>query len=409
LWRREELEFPMTASNAAQGDRPVVFITTTQQPYHPRHYHLMAVGLHRAGVPACVVAQPDHAEHPPGPVHVVFVRAAPGRLARFLSAPTVIREALALEPRVVHVTSLDLLPWAVLLRMFKHVPVLYDSNEDYPADIMLKEWLPHPARRILSRVVRRLEPWCAAHLDAVTLADDGTAGNFRGIDTPLIVVYNFPWLEMLGSADDLEPEFDVSYHGSLPQLYLDPLLATAQILDSRGVSARWCLVARDYREQERNALEDRIRGIGLSDRMTLRYNQPFVEMPKLLRASRLGFIPLPDRPKFHRNLPRKLFEYLAAGRPAVVSDLPPIRRLVGGAGCCLLVRPGDPVESADALQELLAAPDLAREMGARGRRLVAERLNAEHAVGPYIDLVQRLGAGTWTGRRQGRVVRRVGG
>jgi glycosyltransferase involved in cell wall biosynthesis len=202
---------------------------------------------------------------------------------------------------------------------------------------------------------------------------------------------------MLGGADDVEPEFDVSYHGSLPQLYLDPLLATAQILNDRGVHARWCLVARDYRDEERAALEDRIRGIGLLDRMTLRYNQPFTEMPKLLRASRLGFIPLPDRPKFHRNLPRKLFEYLAAGRAAVVSDLPPIRRLVGDAGCCVLVRPGDPVESADALQELLAAPDLAREMGERGRRLVAERLNAEREVGPYVDLVRRLGAGVRNG------------
>ena len=387
----------MTASNEAQGERPVVFMTTTQQPYHPRHYHLMAVGLHRAGVPAHMVAQPDHAEHPPGPVPVEFVKVAPGRLARFLSAPRVIRAALALEPGVVHVTSLDLLPWAVLFRMVKRVPVLYDSNEDYPADIMLKEWLPRPARTILSRVMRKLEPWCAARLDAVTLADEGTAGNFRGIGTPLIVIYNFPWLEMLGGADDVEPEFDVSYHGSLPQLYLDPLLATAQLLDSRGVSARWCLVAREYRDEERKALEDRIRGIGLSDRMTLRYNQPFTEMPKLLRASRLGFIPLPDKPKFHRNLPRKLFEYLAAGRPAVVSDLPPIRRLVGDAGCCVLVRPGDPVESADALQELLAAPDMAREMGERGRRLVAERLNAEHEVGPYVELVRRLGAGVRNG------------
>jgi glycosyltransferase involved in cell wall biosynthesis len=387
----------MNASNAAPGDRPVVFVATTQQPYHPRHYHLMAVGLHRAGVPARMVAQPDHAKHPPGPVPVVFVEVAPGRRARFLSAPRVIRAALALQPGVLHVTSLDLLPWAVLLRMFKRVPVLYDSNEDYPADILLKEWLPRPARTILSTVVRRLEPWCAARLDAVTLADEGTASNFAGIDTPLIVIYNFPWLEMLGSADDVEPEFDVSYHGSLPQLYLDPLLATAQILNDRGVHARWCLVARDYRDEERAALEDRIRGIGLLDRMTLRYNQPFTEMPKLLRASRLGFIPLPDRPKFHRNLPRKLFEYLAAGRAAVVSDLPPIRRLVGDAGCCVLVRPGDPVESADALQELLAAPDLAREMGERGRRLVAERLNAEREVGPYVDLVRRLGAGVRNG------------
>jgi glycosyltransferase involved in cell wall biosynthesis len=354
----------------------------------------MAVGLERAGVPARMVAQPDREEHEAGPVPVVAITARPGRLGRVLAGPRMLREARRLRPAVVHATSLDLLPWAVAFRRLAGVPVLYDSNEDYPADVMLKEWLPRPARSLLARVVRHVEPWCAARLDGVTLADRGTADNFRGIATPLVVVHNFPWLEALGTPlDGQEPRFDVTYHGSLPQLYLDGLLSTAEVLRDRGVASRWCLVARDYRDEEREALEARVAASGLTEAMTLRFNRPFTEMPALLAQTRVGFIPLPDRPKFHRNLPRKLFEYLAAGRPAVVSDLPPIRRFVGDAGCCLLVRPGDPVEAADALQELLDAPERAREMGERGRRLVRERLNAEHELGPYVELCRRLGAG----------------
>ena len=50
----------MTAANGnGHPTRPVVFVTTSEQPHHPRHYHLMAVGLERAGVPARMVAQPD--------------------------------------------------------------------------------------------------------------------------------------------------------------------------------------------------------------------------------------------------------------------------------------------------------------------------------------------------------------
>jgi glycosyltransferase involved in cell wall biosynthesis len=59
----------------------------------------------------------------------------------------------------------------------------------------------------------------------------------------------------------------------------------------------------------------------------------------------------------------------------------------------VLVRPGDPIEAADALQELLGDPDRSREMGERGRRLVRGRLNAEHELGPYVELCRRLGAG----------------
>lgn len=372
----------------------VVFATTSQQPHHPRHYHLMAEGLRRAGITAHMVAQPDHTEQPEGPVPTHYVHVPPGRLARFLSAPRVLRRALALRPDVVHVTSLDLLPWAVLLRLVARVPVLYDSNEDYPADVLLKEWLPRPARLVLSRIVTVAEPACAAALDGVTLADTGTAANFRRIRTPLVVVRNYPWTDAVAPtaepASDDEISHDVTYHGSLPQLYLDPILATASELRRRGLDVRWCLAARDYRADERVELEKMIADRGLAGAVDLRFNRPFTEMPALLAATRLGFIPLPDRPKFHRNLPRKLFEYLAAGKPAVVSDLPPIREVIGDEGCCLLVRPGDATESADALAELLADPARAREMGERGRRLVLDRLNAGREVEPYAAYVRAL-------------------
>ena len=57
--------------------------------------------------------------------------------------------------------------------------------------------------------------------------------------------------------------------------------------------------------------------------------------------------------------PLKLFEYLAAGRAIVASDLPAIREVLADGVNALLVEPGRPLALASALQRLLTDPALA--------------------------------------------------
>jgi len=60
--------------------------------------------------------------------------------------------------------------------------------------------------------------------------------------------------------------------------------------------------------------------------------------------------------------PLKLFEYMAAGRPIVASDLPAIREVLEHEVNALLVTPGDAGAMARAIERLLADPDLASRL-----------------------------------------------
>jgi glycosyltransferase involved in cell wall biosynthesis len=60
----------------------------------------------------------------------------------------------------------------------------------------------------------------------------------------------------------------------------------------------------------------------------------------------------------------KLFEYMAAGRPIVASDLPAIREVLHHEVDALLVAPDDPVALAAGIERLLADPVLARRLAA---------------------------------------------
>jgi glycosyltransferase involved in cell wall biosynthesis len=66
----------------------------------------------------------------------------------------------------------------------------------------------------------------------------------------------------------------------------------------------------------------------------------------------------------------KLYEYLAAGRPIVASDVPAIREVVTDGETAILVPPDDPEALAEGIAGLLAAPVLAERIGAVGRAWV---------------------------------------
>jgi len=98
---------------------------------------------------------------------------------------------------------------------------------------------------------------------------------------------------------------------------------------------------------------------------------PFDRLPELLAAADVFVVPQADNPASRGQLPMKLIAAMAAGRAIVstaVGDIP--EWLAAGAG--RVVKAGDPRALADAINSLLAQPDVAAEMGRRARRRYLE-------------------------------------
>jgi glycosyltransferase involved in cell wall biosynthesis len=123
----------------------------------------------------------------------------------------------------------------------------------------------------------------------------------------------------------------------------------------------------------------------------------------LLDAARVGLVVLRDTPQYREAYPTKLFEYMAAGVPAVVSDFPLWREMVEGAGCGLLVDPLDEAAISAACERLLTDDALAQRLGDAGRRAARERYawagEAERLLAFYAALVERRAPGEAAGIR----------
>ena len=99
------------------------------------------------------------------------------------------------------------------------------------------------------------------------------------------------------------------------------------------------------------------------ERLMFRDRVAPTEVPLWIGACDVVTIPWP-RTEFSAffTSPMKLFEYMAAGRPIVASDLPALRDVLVPERNSLLVEPGDPVSLAAAIGRLLADRALAGQL-----------------------------------------------
>ncbi len=130
--------------------------------------------------------------------------------------------------------------------------------------------------------------------------------------------------------------------------------------------------------------------------------RPYEQIPGLIAGAIAGLIPMTNplgRSSTGMN-PLKLFETLACGLPAIVSELPGQADLVRESGCGLVVPCGDGAALARAVAELAATPDAAREMGRRGAAVV-RAAHSWHARAVEIDKVLRACLNGRTSSRPG--------
>jgi glycosyltransferase involved in cell wall biosynthesis len=94
--------------------------------------------------------------------------------------------------------------------------------------------------------------------------------------------------------------------------------------------------------------------------------------------------------KAARVIPNKAFQALACGTPLITGDTRGARELLVDGESALLVPPGDPAALAAAMRRLAADPELARELGARGREAYEQRASEQVLGERWRSLIAEL-------------------
>jgi glycosyltransferase involved in cell wall biosynthesis len=144
------------------------------------------------------------------------------------------------------------------------------------------------------------------------------------------------------------------------------------------------LVGTDPGSETGRALADRHPHVRLVGRV------PIAQVPAYLAAADVVVVPQRESSDTRGQVPAKIFDAMALGRPVVSTRVSMIPEIL--EDCGLLVEPGDVGALGAAIGRLLDHPDEAAALGAAARRRAVERYSFDSARRALFPLVERVRA-----------------
>jgi glycosyltransferase involved in cell wall biosynthesis len=110
---------------------------------------------------------------------------------------------------------------------------------------------------------------------------------------------------------------------------------------------------------------------GLQDHFIFTGHVPYREVPTYIGA--MDICVAPHHEDTNQASPVKLFDYMAAGRPIIASDIEVAREIIDDTGCAVLTPPNHPEVLAENIIALINNETLRHELAENGRRCAREK------------------------------------
>ena len=370
----------------------VCHLSSAHAPNDTRIFHKQCASLAKAGYQVSFVVKAKDAQSvgctTQKGVQVIQVPVdSSSRLKRMLfGAKAVYQKALEVDADIYEFHDPELLPYGLKLAK-KGKKVIFDSHEDYPTQIMEKEWIPTFLRRMISSAYRAYETHVVKQLDAVLFPCTKNGINiFENRAKQVVILSNAVMLEEM-----TPPQQEAQKSG-------DTICCTGSLTYQRGLThliraahqagVKLILAGQYSSEEYRRELEAMpeyscVEYLGYIGRQELAqvYARSSIGMSTILNVGQYASLD---------NFPTKVYEYMAAGLPVIVSDYPFMRRSVQQDDFGIAVDPDDVQAVAQAIRAILSDPQRAQQMGENGRQAVLQKYNWDIELKKLLELYDSL-------------------
>jgi len=345
----------------------VCIITSVHPPFDTRIFHKEAKSLARAGYDVTLIAQHYEDEIVDG-IKIVPLPKPKNRIERMTRAVWMAyRKALEIDADIYHFHDPELIPIGLLLE-HQGKRVIYDVHEDVPRQNLSKPYIPAVLRKPISAMIGTLEAFSARRLDGIVTATPFINRRFLELGANAINVNNYPLVSELYTANNQweEKEKAACYVGGIARIR-----GAFEMVDAIGKTKYRLLLAGNIESDIETSLKQmpgwrQVEALGFVDRDGVRTT---------MTCSMAGLVLFHPEPNHIDAQPNKMFEYMSAGIPVIVSNFPLWKEIVKGAECGIWVDPLNPEEIAEAIQFIVEHPEEAEQMGKNGRRAVKEKYN----------------------------------
>lgn len=362
--------------------RVVMLANAGHKPFDTRIFHKEAKSLQRAGRDVVIIIP-----HTESVVHEdikVVAVPLPGKgWEQLVLCPWRIFRLALSQPvnSIFHIHDSELLLVGLGLKLFRRT-VIYDAHEDTPLQISYQHWIPRLIKKPYEWFYRVLEKCSGWWFDAIIVAEPVIAKYFP--QGKVTLIRNFPIRASFpNEVAYAERSKALVYVGLLSKARGVVEMLRAHEIASKSVKIGFTMGGKFAPASLENEL---LPGHEVEYLSWL----PYQEMVKTLYHSSIGIIVPHPIVRYKTNYPVKLFEYMAAGLPVIVSEEGESAAFVREANAGVLVDPLNVEKIAEAIVRLVSNPDLAAEMGRRGRNLIFEKYNWEGESEKLLQLYQRM-------------------
>lgn len=304
-----------------------------------------------------------------------------------------------------HIHDLPMVKMGLSVAQEFSIPLVADMHENYPIYVQVGRHNRNLRNRLLITIVDPVWVWklverhCLKRADRVIAVSDESREHFvQDCDVPsdkATVVMNAEDPENLCSipikdsiVKKYQSYFTISYIGGFSHHRGIQTAITAMPEIVREIpNARLLLVGSGTYENELRTLAQEKE---VAQAVEFTGHQPFSLVPSYVAASQVCLIPYIFSAQTDASSPHKLFQYMAMGKPVIVSSMRSLGRVISETGAGLVFTAGDPVALAEAVIKLYKDKSLALRMGEAGEKAVREKYSWAAEGIKLIELYKNL-------------------
>ncbi len=360
----------------------VCILTSVHSPFDDRIFHKEAKSLEQAGYDVVLIA-PHNEEETIDGIKIVPLPQNKNRFERMIKLLwKSFRLALKQQANIYHFHDPELIPVGLLLKICTNAKVIYDVHEDYPKQILTKDWLGgYVIRKIVSLSFDLLEQFSVNFFDHIISATPSIGEKFS--ESKTIILKNLPILSLI---DRNRPNNTrkgkpvIIYSGGLSKIRgTKEIIQAMEFVKDRA--ELWLLG-----NWESNVFEKECEGLeGWKYTKYLGF-VPLKDVYSFMKVADIGISILYPIKNYVTSLPIKSFEYMACSLPMVMSNFPYWENMFGE--CTIFVDPYGPQDIAEKILYLLDNPDKAKELGKKGKELIREKYSWEKESQKLISLYE---------------------
>ncbi|MDP4224978.1 MAG: glycosyltransferase family 4 protein [Bacteroidota bacterium] len=349
----------------------VTHISTVHNAFDIRIFHKECRSLAAFGMEVNLVITHDK-EETIDKVRIIPLPHFTNRFARMLIKPFLaFLKALKTKADIFHFHDPELIPIGLLLKLFGK-KVIYDSHEDVPSQILDKYWIPKKLRFPISRFFKIFESFAAKFFDGIVTATPHIRSIFLQKNKNTVNINNYPLPEEMVNLEFLtnkreKNEKVISYVGGISKErgileILKALEGTNIKLHLAGaVSPKGLFQILEKEKGWKNVVY-----FGHVSRS---------KACSILSNSHAGICTFHPTAAHIHAVPNKIFEYMNAGIPIIVSRFPCWEDLFKKINNTFFVDPLNPREIREAITSLMEDGEKSASMGKRGLQAVKEIYN----------------------------------